>query len=155
MIFSLFAALAFAPFAPTESYDCVLDAPVAASTAEGGQSSKIGLPESMLRFTMAIDRSPGGISARIDWPENPFQIAGSFKGIPTGPGATAFLALSGGPCMFTEQACMAVIHFVEQADKTAKVIISPVALTRDSKTNVRTPFAVVAAGRCTRQGTAK
>jgi len=132
------------------AYACQLDAP-RAITLDGDRAtaSAIGLPPAALQFTLTIEYG-NPMQTKVDWPGDPLTMAGKFPTIATAPGAYAFSAYSGGPCMFTEQACLSQFNVVEAAGGTARLIVQPVALTSDQKAGTRNPFAVVATGTCTR-----
>ena len=133
------------------AYDCQLGPPKAVGF-EGGQAkaSAIGLPPAVLRFSLTLE-SGNPMQTKVEWPGDPLTMAGKFPTISTAPGAYAFSAFSHGPCMFTEQACLSQFNLVESAGGTARVIVTPVALSTDQKAATRTPFLVVALGQCTRR----
>ena len=131
-------------------YDCQLDAPKAVGF-EGGQAkaSEIGLPPASLHFSITLE-SGNPIQAKVDWSGDPLTMAGKFPTISTAPGAYAFSAYSPGPCLFTETSCLSQVNLVDAAGGAANIIVTPVALASDQKTGIRTPFAVIALGRCAR-----
>jgi hypothetical protein len=132
------------------AYDCQLEAPKAVGFEAGqAKASDIGLPPASLRFTLDL-QSGNPMQARLDWPGDPLTMAGTFPVIVTAPGAYAFSAISFGPCLFTEKACLSQVNLVELTNGRANVIINPVALAKDEKTGIRTPFAVIVQGTCSR-----
>jgi hypothetical protein len=138
----LFAAATLA------SYNCEIETPRAVSVGGGAMTvSEIGLPPMALRFTVEI-RSGNPAKARVNWPGDPMAIQGEFPVLQTAPGSYAFSAVSGGNCLFTEEACLAQVNLVARGDGTATVLITPVALASDKEKGTREAFAVVAAGRC-------
>ena len=132
------------------AYDCQLEAPKAVGF-EGGQAkaSDIGLPPAALHFSVTLE-SGNPMQAKLEWPGAPLTMAGKFPTISTAPGAYAFSAFSGGPCLFTETSCLTQVNLVDSAGGAAKVIVTPVALASDKKAGTRTPFVVVALGQCAR-----
>jgi hypothetical protein len=132
------------------AYDCQLDAPKAVGFENGqAKASDIGLPPASLQFSLTIE-SGNPLQAKVEWPGDPLTMAGKFPTISTAPGAYAFSAFSPGPCLFTETSCLSQVNLVDYAGGTARLIITPVALTRDQTAGTRTPFVVVALGQCTR-----
>jgi hypothetical protein len=137
------------------TYDCQLSAPKAVGfEGSSATASDIGLPASSLAFSASLE-SGNPIQAKLDWPGDPFTMAGKFPAIQTAPGAYAFSAFSSGPCLFTEQACLTQVNLVEGGNGTAKIIVTPVALATDKQANTRSPFVVVALGTCTARSAAK
>jgi hypothetical protein len=132
------------------AYDCQLEAPKAVGF-EGGQAkaSDIGLPPASLHFSLTL-QSGNPMQAKLDWPGDPLTMAGTFPAVSSAPGAYAFSAMSLGPCLFTEKACLSQVNLVELSAGKANVIINPVALAKDEKTGVRAPFAVIVEGTCSR-----
>ena len=132
------------------SYDCELDVPRAvwingASTT----ASEIGLPPMSLGFSVAFESGNPAL-AKVNWAGDPMQIEGQFPAVQSAPGAYAFSAYSPGPCLFTEQACIAQVNLVDRGGGNAQVIVTPVALALDEGSGVRVPFVVVTKGQCTR-----
>ena len=147
-------ALALAAALPPASYDCTLEVPAALYRAGGKtEVNTIGLPpEFKWTFSLSIVRSKTGTEAEIIWPGNPMQIAGKFAALSTAKGSIAFAAFSGGPCLFTETGCMALVQVADQPDGNAKIIVTPAALGTDRAKDTRSPFLVVAEGTCARKG---
>ena len=85
--------------------------------------------------------------AVIAWPRSPIQLEGSSAPLPTGPTSSAYLFFSEGPCLFTESACMTMVHSSQQPTGELEIQIQPTALTRD-ETGARHPFNVQMAGTC-------
>ena len=137
------------------SFDCTIEAPQAIGF-EGAKitSSAIGLPSATLQFSIRIEDGKPKYAV-VDWPNDPMRVAGRFPAITTAPSSYAFSAFSPGPCLFTEQACLTQFNLVETSTGTANLIVSPVALAFDDKTQARSPFAVLARGRCVRLRTKK
>jgi hypothetical protein len=144
MMISMVAATLIAAF------DCQLEAPKAVGF-EGGQAkaSDIGLPPASLHFSLTLE-SGSPMQAKVNWPGDPLTMAGKFPAISTAPGAYAFSAFSPGPCLFTETSCLSQVNLVESPGGNAKLIVTPVALSRDEKAGTRTPFIVIALGQCSR-----
>ena len=141
------------------SYDCVLEVPKrierAGKTAAVNAIQFPGIAEDSWRFRISIDEHADEMTANVEWPANPMQIAGKFAALSTGKGAYAFATYAGGPCLFTETGCMSLINLTKQVDGTAKLIVTPVALATDRESDRREPFIVVAEGRCTAAGDRK
>jgi hypothetical protein len=133
-------------------YDCVLEAPVAVSIdADGARANEIGIPPSALSFSLTISDTDKALDATIDWAGDPFQMAGKSPALRVAPGAISWVQAAGGPCMFSESACLGMMQFVAQPDGTGRILFQPAALARNDSTGVRTPFVVVAQGRCTKK----
>lgn len=147
-------ALALAAATTSTSYDCTLEVPARLLRADGkAEVNAIGFPpEINWKFDLTIMTSESKIVAQVVWPGNPMQIAGKFAALSTGKGAVAFTAFSGGPCLFTETGCLALVQVADQSDGTAKIIVTPSALLTDSAKDSRAPFLVVAEGVCVRKG---
>ncbi|MEQ7872557.1 hypothetical protein ABDK56_00925 [Sphingomonas sp. ASV193] len=137
------------------SFDCQLEAPKAIGfDGEKVTASTIGLPPATLAFALTIsDGNPK--QATITWAEDPMKMAGTFPAIETAPNSYAFSSFSGGPCMFTEKACLTQFNLVGARDGSAFLVVTPVALTRDQKSGGREPFAVLARGVCQRRSAGK
>jgi hypothetical protein len=137
------------------SYDCQIGAPKALGFEAGrATTSDIGMPPASLRFSVSLE-SGNPMMATVAWPGDPLTMAGKFPAIATAPGAYAFSAFSSGPCLFTEQACLSQFNLVDLTASSANIIVTPVALTIDEKSKIRTPFAVIATGQCNRTDRAK
>ena len=143
---SFLLASAAAATALSGSFDCEIDE-VAAVSIEGGiaTASMIeGLPADALKFHVTF----GEREATVDWPDSPIQAAGRQAILSTGPGAGMLLMVSGGPCLFTEQACASMLNFVAQPDGSLKLLITPTALSFDRDNQMRFPFLVSMKGTC-------
>ena len=137
------------------TYNCSIESPV--SLQRNGDTSKlnhitVGNSEhEPWKFSIKVvppktkDDLP---TAVVDWPTDPIQIAGSHPLLPTSDASNAFVAVSGGPCLFTEQACATLVQIVDQSDKTAMIEILPSAIGGDEK-NGRRPFVAIMEGTCT------
>jgi hypothetical protein len=139
------------------TYDCSVTPPRNLYEANGHfEASRMGFPQftdADWRFILSLASNDDGISAVIDWPRNPIQIAGRFAGLPTSEGSIVFPAYSRGPCAFTESMCMSLVHLVEQASGPAKLVISPAAIATVGEAHTREPLRVLIEGTCTRRGT--
>lgn len=137
------------------TYDCTLDPPRALGGAPGEErSTAIEIPDAgPLRFEIdLVDRRRDGLEAIVHWPGDPFQVAGRTAALPTGEGAVTFLAMSPGPCLFTESACATLVNLVDETPQRANVVLTPSALVRD-EAGVRRPFQILLSGTCTRSET--
>ncbi len=133
-------------------YDCTVDAPrVLGGTAGQEQTTEIGLPEAgPWRFQINVaEQSDGSAIAEVRWPSNPLQMAGRFPVIPTAPTALAFVTVSGGPCLFTENACLTLVHIVDETPQRSRVVMTPTALSR-SENGDREPLRILLSGTCAR-----
>ena len=150
---SLAATLAAAALlAGLVSYDCTLDPPRALVGAPGEErASAIGIPDAgPLRFRIDLsERRDGSMEADVRWPRDPFAIAGRSAALRTGEGAAAFIAMSAGPCLFTETACLTLVNLVDETRERANVVLTPSALSRD-EAGVRRPLNILLSGTCTR-----
>ncbi|MCC6925607.1 hypothetical protein [Novosphingobium sp.] len=131
----------------TGSYDCEI-ANIAAISVDGekASASKIGgMPKEALRFRLELK----GDKASIDWKESPFQIDGKNMALlPTGPESGMILAVSGGPCMFTEAACATMINFAKSTDGSLRLLLVPSAVSTDDASKERAPFLVSMQAQC-------
>jgi hypothetical protein len=150
----LLAAVALAAAPPVAGYDCVVDKPQIASKTDKGLSlDEMGLPpEFGWRFSLTVRQSEKKLEAEIAWPTNPIQINGKHAGVPLGKGAYAFVAPSGGPCLFTETGCVSMIQFSLRPDGTAAVRIHASAIGTHEKADTHDPLLVVIEGSCKPNG---
>ena len=148
------AALMIAASVVSTSYDCTLDVP--ANLFRGDNKAEVVPiklpPDYKWAFGLTVFRSQSDVQAEITWPGNPMQIAGKFAALSTAKDAIAFAPFSGGPCLFTETGCLALVQVAEQPDGTANIFVTPAALATDRERDVRSPFLVVAEGKCVRKG---
>jgi hypothetical protein len=142
----------FTAAAALASFNCQLESPRAIGfDGDKATASEIGLPPMARAFSIVIeDGNPK--QARVSWPNDPMQMSGKFPAVVTAPGSFAFSAYSSGPCLFTEQACLAQFNLVGTADGSANLIVTPVALATSEDRSSRNPFAVVARGQCKPSG---
>ncbi|MBV8908728.1 MAG: hypothetical protein JOZ20_06985 [Sphingomonas sp.] len=145
--------LAIAMFAASlpGSYDCTIDRQ-AMITEAGASDQQVQFPESdraNWRFSVRVPegRAP---EVTIDWPANPIQIAGRHPSLDIAPGQVAMFALSNGPCMFTESACMAMIELTAHQDGSLGYSILPAGSSRNSD-GTRTLLHVAFLGTCHRR----
>lgn len=131
---------------PSGVFDCAIEkvAAVAVDAGKANASMIEGLPADSLKFRLRL----AGNKAILDWPNSPIQATGTQAILTTGPGAVMALYVSGGPSLFTEAACANMVSFVQQPDKSLKLLITPTAISRDTEKNVRSPFLVLMEGRC-------
>src|SRR3954463_8821561 len=114
------------------NYDCNIERQ-ATITEAGASDQQVMFPESERtnwRFSLRVPegRAP---EVTIDWPANPIQIAGRHPSIDIAPGQVAMFALSNGPCMFTESACMAMIELAAHDDGSLGYSILPAGSSRN------------------------
>lgn len=144
--------LAIAMFAASlpGNYDCTIEHQVAI-TEGGANNQPVMFPESdrdNWRFTVRVPegRAP---EVTIDWRANPIQIAGRHPSLELAPGQLAMFALSNGPCMFTESACMAMIELSAHEDGSLGYSILPAGSSRNPD-GTRTLLHVAFLGTCRR-----
>ena len=133
------------------TYDCNIDRQ-AAITGEGANNQQVMFPESdraNWRFALRVQggRQP---SVTIDWPADPIQIAGEHPALPLAPGQIALATTSGGPCMFTEAACMALVELSVREDGSLAFSILPAGSSRDAS-GTRSILHVAFLGTCSRR----
>jgi len=147
MIMSFVAAAAL-----VSTYNCEVGSPKNIHVdGAAASANEIGLPETMKRWQFVLTLEQGkSDKVTINWPGDPIQASGESAVLPIGKNAYAFASLSGGPCLFTETACMSQFTLADQPDGTAKIMIVPAALATDSAKDQREPFLVVLQGRCSR-----
>jgi hypothetical protein len=134
------------------SYDCNIDRQ-ATITEAGASDSQVMFPESdraNWRFSVRVPegRAP---EVTIDWPANPIQIAGRHPSVEIAPGQLVMFAMSNGPCMFTESACMAMIELSAHEDGSIGYSILPAGSSRNQD-GTRTMLHVVFLGTCRPHG---
>ena len=150
MVGSIVAAL-FAASLPG-SYDCTIARQVTI-TEEGANSEEVSFPDAerdAWRFGVRIPQGASP-SVTIEWPANPIQIAGTHRSLPVAPGQIALVAPASGPCMFTEQACVALIELSAREDGGVSFSILPAGSVRDEASDTRSLLHVVFLGGCQRQ----
>jgi hypothetical protein len=139
------------------TYDCSVAPPRNLAEADGRITAhRMVFPQFTgddWRFTLSMTRNDEGLYAVVDWPRNPIQIAGRFAGLPTADGSFAFAAYSQGPCAFTEEMCMSVVHVIERQTGQTSIVISPASMATMRETNSRAPLTVLIEGNCTRRET--
>ncbi|MEQ1540906.1 MAG: hypothetical protein HOO94_01370 [Novosphingobium sp.] len=152
----LVACLVATPsLAEAKTYNCHVSKPLALyRNAEKADLKEINFPKlgsEPWEFTVEIKKGKKNDldAATVRWPSDPIQIAGSFPVIPTAEGAIAFSAVQGGPCMFTVNACVAMVQIADQDFGKAKVSILPSALWTDDQTKKSDPFVAIIDGTCT------
>lgn len=133
------------------SYDCTLGRQVVI-TESGADNMPVSFPgadRDAWRFGVTV---PEGDMPEvvIDWPADPIQISGSHAPIAVAPGQVALAALSAGPCMFTEQDCLALVQLSAREDGSASISVLPAGSVRDEN-GARTLLHVVFLGTCQRR----
>jgi hypothetical protein len=127
-------------------FDCQLSTPQAVNVSNGAVSgTPIGLPSTALAFRLDIKNDQGS----VDWKDSPIQLSGKQVILPTGPDAGMVLFTSGGPCLFTENACATMLNYAKQPDGSLRLVVTPTALVTDSASKTRSPFLVAIEGQCT------
>ncbi|ATY31313.1 hypothetical protein [Sphingomonas psychrotolerans] len=154
-VLAFFAAVA----ATTSSYDCTIETPQALSrtSATSATINPIGFPEGTddWKFRILVSKDDKGAQAEVIWPKNPIQIAGKYAALPIAEGSLAFVAMSGGPCLFTDQACATMVQLVDQPGGTATILLTPTALSTEKDTGKRSTFIVLTGGICNRSEKSK
>ena len=138
--------LAAAATTVSGSYDCTVDQ-VTAVSIEGGKATASmieGLPADSMKFGLEFK----GDDASIEWPNSPIQVSGKQTVLPTAPGAGMILAVSPGPCLFTERSCATMVNYAQQADGSLKLLLTPTAVSSDRDHKLRFPFLVSMEGSC-------
>ncbi|HEX8667619.1 MAG TPA: hypothetical protein VF727_04520 [Allosphingosinicella sp.] len=134
-------------------YDCTIERQYVI-TAEGGSwnESQVQFPDvdkADWRFTVDLDTGENSL-ATVSWKRNPVQIAGEHPVLRLAPGHYAFAAAAGGNCMFTEEACLALVELADRDQVSASVLIAPAGLSLDPTTGKRSLLQVTSVGRCAR-----
>jgi hypothetical protein len=140
-------ALAFAA-STTSTYDCILAKPLSIKRKGDAVESVVigfpGLDGSPWKFQLTLAEQ----TAEISWPDSPMQLSGKADILPTAKGAGAIILASGGPCLFTEQACGGMVNFAKQPDDTVDLLVMPTALATDEAKDTRRPFLAMIDGHC-------
>ncbi len=100
------------------------------------------------RFRVRVPRGETPEVA-IEWPANPIQVAGRHAALPLAPGQIALAAVSPGPCMFTEDACVSLVEFSAREDGSLAFSILPAGSARQ-QSGARSILHVVFVGACRR-----
>ncbi|MEA3042514.1 MAG: hypothetical protein QOH47_352 [Sphingomonadales bacterium] len=139
------------------NYDCVIEhRTVITETGAAPAGAEVNFPGfdgDAWRFALRVPRGDAP-EAVVTWAADPIQIAGTHASLPLGPGQIAFMAVSPGPCMFTEQACATLVALSARDDGSAAFSILPAGSTR-SESGVRSLFHVVFNGTCRRRNGAE
>lgn len=137
--------------ASATSYDCALEGPV--SFLREGETAKVmrietGYSDWKFKLNITASKRKDEPSfAEVIWPADPIQIEGKYPYIPTSEVSGVVTAISGGPCTFTERACVTMIQIVDQSQGKLKVMILPSAIAGDAKIG-REPFVALLEGEC-------
>jgi hypothetical protein len=131
------------------SYDCTIEHQGTVTESGVEASAQVMFPESdrdQWRFSVQVSdgRTP---NVTIDWPANPIQIAGRHPAVALAPGQVAFAAVAGGPCMFTEDACLALVELSARDEGSAAFSILPAGSSR-SESGARSLLNIVFVGTC-------
>lgn len=151
------AALAMALLAASlpGTYDCAIERQVLVTESgvqPGEAVSFDGADREAWRFSVRVPRGDAP-EVTLTWAANPIQIAGRHASLPIAPGQLAFVALSAGPCMFTEGPCATLVELSARADGSAAFSILPAGSSVDAN-GVRSLFHVIFTGTCRPQGRA-
>jgi hypothetical protein len=137
------------------TYDCDIErqAVVTEAGVQPGTAVEIGEADrGAWTFSVRIPRGDAP-EVTLTWPTNPIQIAGRHSSLAIAPGQLAFVALSPGPCMFTEGPCAALVQLSARADGSAAFSILPAGSSQDAR-GVRSLLQVIFIGTCRPQGRA-
>lgn len=143
--------------AEISQYDCRVQTPTQLKQeGEAVSLGSIGFPFAPDDWTFGIrfvDRGKNKVPKAVieTSGKDPFSFAGDQQAIPTGRNSYAIPTVSAQRCLFTSGACATSINFAWAEDGHAKVIILPVALWTDEKTQMNTPFVALAFGDCTKR----
>ena len=152
MVTSAILSMAMLAASLPGNYDCTIDRQVVITEAGVQPGDAVSFPESerdAWRFSLRVPRGDAP-TVVVDWAANPIQIAGSHQTLPVAPGQVFFVALSPGPCMFTEQNCATMVELSARDDGSAAFSILPTGSSR-SESGVRSLFHVVFIGSCRRR----
>jgi hypothetical protein len=145
--------LALAAAAPgAVHYDCVIEKQFVITPQKGDWNNQtVTFPTAgQADWRFSVDLFTGARpTARVTWALDLVQIAGTHPALALAPGHYAFAAASAGPCMFTEQACLALVELADRDETSASVLISPAGLTIDEHKK-RSRLQVTSLGSCRR-----
>lgn len=132
------------------AYDCTIEHQIVL-TENGFDAARqqVMFPASerdVWRFGLRVPRGDAP-TVVVDWAADPIQIAGSHRTLPVAPGQVFFVALSGGPCMFTEQNCATMVELSARDDGSVAFSILPTGSSR-AESGARALFHVVFIGTC-------
>lgn len=136
-------------------YDCTVD-PGSSAVRVLGTVAKTdpltfeNMPAGGWQFTVTFNSS-NPPRADLWWPEEPIQAQGTYPAYITGKGSFAFVAIRGGPCMFTDGSCLSLIHVVDESDTKAFVSVAAAGLSTTESGEKNVPFVPVIHGVCTRK----
>jgi hypothetical protein len=132
-------------------YDCNIEHQVAITEA-GANNQQVMFSESdraNWRFAVRVPRGDAP-EVTIEWQADPIQIAGRHPSLEIAPGQVAMFAMSHGPCMFTEEMCMAMVELSAHDDGSLAFSILPSGSSREAN-GTRTLLHVVFLGTCRRR----
>ncbi|HEX5185146.1 MAG TPA: hypothetical protein VFW19_18580 [Allosphingosinicella sp.] len=133
-------------------YDCTIDKQFVITPAGGSwNESQVQFPtvqQADWRFTIDL-KTGDNPTAKVNWTKDPIQIAGEHAALELAPGHFAFAAVAGGNCMFTEEACLAMVEIADRDETSASILIAPAGLSRD-KDGKRSLLQVTSLGHCSR-----
>ena len=138
-----------------ETYSCTLDPAQSVFVKDGsitGTPIHFGSGAADKPWTFELVTSPDHVE--INWPASPIQLNGKGHILQTGPDAFATFLVAGGPCMFTEGNCGAIVHYSKQSDTSLSIAVEPIALTR-IENDERVPLEVYLVGKCQVKGAQK
>ncbi len=152
------ALLMVAAASTTVNYNCKLEPAQSVRFADGAVTTHtITFPDARPSdWNLGVTIKSGGDEqiATVNWANDLFQLNGHHQAIDTSPTSTAFFALAGSGCMFTETAFMTIVHIVG-TPKGTRIVITPAALTSDLAAGTREPMNVIVQGSCERIGVAQ
>lgn len=133
-------------------YDCTIEHQSVVTEAGGQPAAQVNFPEDQRdnwRFRVELPRNANA-EVTIDWPANPVQVAGRHASLPLAPGQIAMAVPAGGPCMFTEQACLTLVEFSAREDGGLAFSILPAGSSR-AENGTRSILHVIFTGLCRRR----
>jgi hypothetical protein len=149
----LLLAAAAAAASGEAHYDCVVDRQqVLTANGAGWNQSQVkfeGAQQADWRFTvdLATGEHP---QARVRWDKDLVQIAGTHPVIRLAPGYFAFVPVRASGCLFTEEACVAIVELSDGDEGKASFLILPAGLALNADTGKRSLFQVTSVGHCSR-----
>lgn len=137
------------------TYDCTIERQAVVTETGVQPGDAVQFPEAerdAWRFSVRVPRGDAP-EVTLTWAANPIQIAGRHASLAIAPGQLVFVALSPGPCMFTEGPCATLVELSARADGSAAFSILPAGSSVDAN-GVRSLFHVIFIGTCRPHGRA-
>ena len=138
-------------------YDCTLERQIML-VSNGGEWSQTpqAIPEldsEQWKFSVETDRS--GKRAVVRYEPDMMQLSGTHDLVWLAPGQFAFTPAFGGPCLFTEKACVALVEVSDVDESKALVSVAPAGSVLEPDSGRRNVLQMISLGSCRRTKVSK